>query len=228
MVQFHWWDYDVPGHVETACELDRLRRAGKIARLGVTNFDVPRLKQIVDANVPVASHQAQYSLLDSRPEHGLIDYCGAHGIAVLCYGTVAGGFLSDRWLGKPEPVDAIANRSLIKYKLIIDDFGGWAPFQNLLAAVNQVAVKHQVDIATVATCAMLGRPQVAAAIVGATNTAHLAAHERIGTLTLDDDDLAVLAAAVQGKSGPVGDVYDLERDRNGRHGQIMKYELNSQ
>jgi hypothetical protein len=34
-------------------------------------------------------------------------------------------------------------------------------------------------------------------------------------------------ARVAGKrNGPVGDVYDLERDRTGRHGRIMKYNLN--
>jgi hypothetical protein len=27
--------------------------------------------------------------------------------------------------------------------------------------------------------------------------------------------------------GPAGDIYDLERDRTGAHGRIMKYELNS-
>lgn len=39
LVQFHWWDFSVPRYVETAFELDKLRRAGKIAHVGVTNFD---------------------------------------------------------------------------------------------------------------------------------------------------------------------------------------------
>ena len=34
---------------------------------------------------------------------------------LLCYGTLAGGFLSERWLGAAEPGAALANRSLIKY-----------------------------------------------------------------------------------------------------------------
>ena len=51
---------------------------------------------------------------------------------LLCYGTVAGGFLSERWLGIPEPQEPFANRSLVKYKLIIDDFGGWDLFKELL------------------------------------------------------------------------------------------------
>src|SRR5258708_5213132 len=63
LVQFHWWDLAMPRYVETALELDRLRRAGKIARIGVTNFDTPRLQELVDAGIPITSHQVQYSLV---------------------------------------------------------------------------------------------------------------------------------------------------------------------
>jgi aryl-alcohol dehydrogenase-like predicted oxidoreductase len=220
-VQFHWWDYAVPRYVETALELDRLRRAGKIARVAVTNFDVPHLSEIVDAGVRVASHQLQYSLLDARPELHMVEYCQGRGIALLCYGTVAGGFLSERWLGQPEPQEPLPNRSLVKYKLIIDDFGGWPRFQALLGVLRQIALKHGTDMATVATRAILDRPGVAAAIVGATSSAHLAAHKRIGSLVLDAEEQALLKPGM----GPAGDVYTLERDRTGRHGRIMKYNL---
>ena len=226
LVQFHWWDYEVPGHVEAALELDRQRVAGKIGHLGVTNFDVPTLQSMLQAGVRFATNQLQYSLLDRRPEHAMVEFCRRNGIALLCYGTVAGGFLSERWLGEAEPAMPLTNRSLVKYKLIIDDFGGWGAFQVLLQALSGVATKHGCDIATVATRAILDRPQVAAAIVGATNTAHLPSHERMGSLRLDEEDLAALAAATRDASGPLGDVYGLERDRDGRHGRIMKYELN--
>jgi aryl-alcohol dehydrogenase-like predicted oxidoreductase len=227
IVQFHWWDYTVPRYVETALELDRLRRAGKIGHIGAINFDTPRLKELVDAGVPIVAHQIQYSLLDDRPEKGMVDYCRDHGIGLLCYGTVCGGFLSERWLGKPEPVGDLPNRSLIKYKLIIDEFGDWALFQQLLRTLDAIAQKHGADIASVASRAILDRDQVAAVIVGATNTAHLAAHAKLGRLRLDGEDLARIAAVTGQRRGPAGDVYDLERDRTGPHGRIMKYELNT-
>jgi aryl-alcohol dehydrogenase-like predicted oxidoreductase len=226
LVQFHWWDYASPRYVDVALELDRQRRAGKIARLGVTNFDVAHLAPIVEAGVPIAAHQVQYSLLDRRPQNGMVDYCQSHGIALLCYGTVAGGFLSEQWLDRPEPTGPLTNRSLVKYKLIIDDFGGWDAFQALLGALRHIAAKHGVDIASIATAAILNRPCVAAAIVGATNTRHLASHARIGALKLDAMDVEALDTATRGASGPLGDVYALERDRHGPHGRIMKYELN--
>jgi aryl-alcohol dehydrogenase-like predicted oxidoreductase len=228
-VQFHWWDYSIPRYVEVALELQRLKQAGKIARVAVTNFDVERLSEIVAAGVQIATHQLQYSLLDARPELHMVEYCRSHGIALLCYGTVAGGWLSERWLHQPEPVEPYGNRSLHKYKLIIDEFGGWRRFQSLLEVLDRIAAKHSteqsVDIATVATRAILDRPQVAAAIVGATNTAHLSSHLQIGSLHLDSDDHALLAGVLEPRSGPLGDVYTLERDRTGKHGRIMKYNL---
>lgn len=227
LVQFHWWDYDAPGYVEAGLELERLRRAGKIGRIGATNFDTPRLAALIDAGVPIVSHQVQYSLVDARPEHGMAQYCAERGISLLCYGTVAGGFLSERWLGRPEPGGDITNRSLIKYKLVIDDFGGWDAFQALLQVLKVIADKHGTDVASIGARAILDRPPVAAAIVGATNASHLASHVGIGALALDAEDRAAIAAAVQGRKGPIGDVYTLERDRTGRHGAIMKYELNS-
>src|SRR5262249_20243829 len=39
LVQFHWWDFAVPGFLEAAQCLDRLRADGRIRHLGVTNFD---------------------------------------------------------------------------------------------------------------------------------------------------------------------------------------------
>ena len=227
LVQFHWWDFATPRYVETALELDRLRRAGKIARIGVTNFDTPRLKQLIDAGIPITSHQVQYSLVDDRPNHGMVAYCQAQNIALLCYGTVCGGFLSERWLDKPVPMRDLANRSLAKYKLIIEDFGGWDLFQELLKVLGRVAAAHDTDIASVATRVMLDRDQVAAAIVGAVNTSHLQSHAQIGRLRLNAAELSSIANVVGRRRGPSGDVYDLERDRSGAHGRIMKYELNA-
>lgn len=226
LVQFHWWDYTVRRYVEAAMALERLRIKGKIAHIGVTNFDLPRLMELLDAGVPVVTHQIQYSLLDARALNGMAQACEARGIGLLCYGTVAGGFLSDRWLGRPEPDQVFVNRSLTKYKLIIDDFGGWRLLQELLRTLRDIANKHSCDIATVASRAMLQRRAVAAAIVGATNASHLPSNTRIGAVELDGDDLAKIAAVTRRHVGPEGDVFTLERDRQGRHGRIMKYDLN--
>lgn len=228
IVQFHWWNYAVPRWLETAQWLEELRRAGKILRIGGTNFDTEHLTAMRAAGVPMSSMQVQYSLLDRRPEKTLVAAAQANDIAIFCYGTVAGGFLGERWLGQPEPREPLENRSLVKYKLVIDEFGGWDLFQELLRALGAVAHRHGTDIATVASAAVLARPGVSAVIIGARNRAHLASNLRIASLALTSEDHAAIDA-VLAKSHPLaGDVYALERDTTGRHGSIMKYNLNSE
>jgi aryl-alcohol dehydrogenase-like predicted oxidoreductase len=227
VMQFHWWDFNVPGYVEAALELQRLQRAGQIRHLGLTNFDVAHIHELRAAGVRVVSHQVQYSLIDDRPDHGMVEYCKVNGIWLLCYGTVGGGFISERWLGRPAPAPAsLENRSLTKYRLIIDEFGGWEAFQQLLRTLHEIAAKHATDIASIATRVILDRAQVAAAIVGAVNTSHLASHSKVGDLILQDDDRRALEAVTRRRLGPKGDTYELERDRDGIHGRIMKYDLN--
>ena len=226
LVQLHWWDYDAPRWLETAQWLNELRLAGKIHKVSATNFDTDRMLAMVEGGVPLTSMQVQYSLLDSRPSRRMAAAAEANGISLLCYGTVAGGFLGDRWLGQPEPSDSLENRSLIKYKLIIDDFGGWDRFQALLRTLRQIADRHGADIATVASAAMLTRPAVAGVIVGARTRDHLASNLVISSTALTEEDHAEIAAALGPAREIEGDVYTLERDRHGRHGSVMKYNLN--
>ena len=227
LVQFHWWDYEQPRWLEAMGWLADLRREGKIAHLGGTNFDCAHIRDMIAAGIPLVSMQVQYSLLDIRPERGMVALAEAHGFSLLCYGSVAGGFLSDRWLGAPEPTGGQENRSLTKYKLIIDDFGGWGLFQELLATLRHIADRHGTDIATIASRVVLDRPAVAGVIVGARNRAHVAANAGISSVRLTAADRAEIAAVTDRRRGPEGDVYTLERDRTGRHGSIMKYNLNA-
>jgi aryl-alcohol dehydrogenase-like predicted oxidoreductase len=226
LVQFHWWNYSASGMIETGLWLRELAEAGKIDRIGGTNFDTPSTLALIGGGVPLVSMQTQYSLLDDRPENGLVEAADRHGFRLLCYGTVAGGFLSKRWLGEPEPVEPFANRSLVKYKLIIDDFGGWDLFQALLRALDRIAARHGVSITAVATRWVLDRPGVAAAIVGARYAEHLADNLAVFRFALTAHDLAEIEAVRARRTGPLGDAYALERDKDGRHGRIMKYNLN--
>lgn len=227
LVQFHWWDYDVPGCVQAMQWLQEFQKAGKIAHLGVTNFNVARLREILDGGVTLLTNQLQYSLLDHRPENGMIDLCREHGITLLCYGTIAGGFLSDRWLGQPDPTPPYANRSLIKYRLIIEEFGGWEPYQALLRTLADIARKHDSSIAAVAARYVLDKPQVAAALVGAKDSRHLEETLAIFRLALDADDRARLAPLLAAAKGPHGDCYELERDKDSIHARIMHMNQNT-
>jgi len=225
LVQLHWWDYEIPGYLDAAAWLDELRRAGKIRHVGLTNFDQTRVREIVAAGIPVVSHQVQYSVLDRRPASGVAAHCAHDGIGLLCYGALAGGFLSDRYLGRTDPASPLENRSLVKYRLIIDEFGGWERFQDILAALGGVAARHGVGIGAVAIRWVLDQPGVAGVIVGARHARHLDQIRQACVLALDDDDRAAVARVQAASSGPCGDVYDLERAKGGPHASIMRYTL---
>jgi aryl-alcohol dehydrogenase-like predicted oxidoreductase len=219
LVQFHWWDYRVPGYVEAMHWLQDVKRAGKVELIGTTNFDTARLSEIVASGVSVATNQLQYSVLDHRPERGLAAFCAARGIRLLCYGTLAGGFIGARWLGAPEPRPPFANRSLVKYWLIIEDFGGWRRFQELLSVLDAIAKRHRVSVGSVAIRYVLDKPAVGVAVVGARDAAHL--DDLVQPVTLDADDQAAIARVVAHAPGPRGDCYELERVENGPHSLIM-------
>jgi aryl-alcohol dehydrogenase-like predicted oxidoreductase len=227
LVQFHWWDYAQSGYVDAMGWLNQMRIDGKVRNVGTTNFDTPRVAEILTAGIPLVSQQLQYSVLDQRAANHLTALATENNVKFLCYGSVAGGFLSDKWLGQPEPDMPLENRSLVKYKLIIDDFGGWDLFQQLLGTLKIIGDQYGVDVATVASAWVLTQPQVAAVIVGARNQAHAMANAGIMDIALSATDHEKIKAIIDQSTGPLGDVYTLERDRNGRHGSIMHYNLNA-
>ena len=192
--------------------------------LDATNFDVTHLAEIVQAGVPLVTHQVQYSLLDSRPDRGMASFCREHGIQLLAYGTLGGGFLGGRQLGRADPEPPLANRSLVKYRLMIEEFGGWDRFQELLGRLDGIASRHDVSIANVAVRWTLARTGVAAAIVGAFDATHLDDNLRVFGFELDAQDLEHLEPFED--AGPQGDVYTAERESGGPHAAIMNYNLN--
>ena len=225
LVQFHWWNYEIPGHAEAMQHLETLRQSGKIRCLGVTNFDAPHLEELCNI-CDVVSAQIQYSLLDSRPAGPFAELAKSRNVALLTYGVLAGGFLTDHWLGKPDPGFAFENRSLVKYRLVIEDFGGWDLFQTLLSTLRRIANRHGVEISTIATRAMLDNRDVAATIIGARYANRLPRTLKVFDIELTEADNTELEAVLKQRQGPTGPVFGLERDTTGRHGQIMKYNLN--
>ena len=191
LLQFHWWDYDDERYLDALDELQHLRAEGRIRHLALTNFDTTHLETITRHGIRIVSNQVQYSLVDRRPEARMVRFCGDHEIGLLCYGTLCGGLLSERFLGQPEPGWSVLDTaSLQKYKQMIDAWGGWALFLQLLSVLKGVADKHGASIANVAVRAILDRPAVAGVIVGARLglSDHLDDNLRVFSLELDPDD----------------------------------------
>ena len=103
----------------------------------------------------------------------------------------------------------------------------WDVFQNLLRTLKAIGGKHSVAVSSVATRWVLDQPQIGAAIVGARYARHLEKTLEVFRFTLDAEDQAAINAVLETAPGPQGPVFGLERDRSGRHGRIMKYNLNT-
>lgn len=196
LLQFHWWDYSDRRYLDALKRLADLRDEGQIRHLAVTNFDTERLGIIVENGIRVVSNQVQYSLVDQRPAAKMAAFCAAHGVTLLTYGTLLGGLLSETWLGRAEPGrHELQTVSQQKYKNMIDAWGSWALFQELLAALKPIAGKHRVGIAEVGVRAILDREAVAGIIIGARLglAEHIADNARLFDFALDAEDEAALA-----------------------------------
>ncbi len=229
LVQFYWWDFEVGDWLEAVRCLADLQQAGKVRHIGATNFTASEIGAMErEVGIRVVSDQVQYSALDHRPEAGLADHCIGTGTGLLCYGALAGGLLTDTWRGMGDPGGTPSNRSLIKYRLVIDEFGGWHAYQALLGELSAIGKEKGVDLAAVALRYVLDRQAVAAAVVGFSSMERMSSNLRALEVELTEDDTARIRRHSDRAPGPSGEVFGLERDREGPHGRIMRYDLNAE
>jgi aryl-alcohol dehydrogenase-like predicted oxidoreductase/enamine deaminase RidA (YjgF/YER057c/UK114 family) len=213
MLQYHAWRFDDPRWLEHLWALQELKREGLIRHIGLTNFDTAHLRIAVSSGIEIVCNQVCYSVLDHRAQARMSDFCAAHNIALLAYGTLAGGFLARRWMDHPEPDwDALPTWSAMKYGRFIRAAGGWTAFQGVLRALHAVAARHDASLPNVACRYVLDQPAVAGIIVGARlgESEHIADNLRIFRLRLDAADRATIAAAVAALRvipGDCGDEY---------------------
>jgi aryl-alcohol dehydrogenase-like predicted oxidoreductase len=196
LVQFHWWVYNNPYYIDALKYLSDLRDEGKIKNVGLTNFDTERMQVMKDANLQIVSNQVQYSIVDRRPEIKMARFCRDNNASLLAYGTICGGLMSERYLGRPEPYD-LDTASLKKYKRMVDTWGGWELFQELLSVLSDIAQKHGASIANIATRYILDKPAAAGVIIGA----------RLGISDHRDDNAHVFGFRLDGDDdGSIEDV----------------------
>ncbi|KAI0691597.1 Aldo/keto reductase [Earliella scabrosa] len=192
LLQFFWQDYRDRSYLTAMEHLLRIRSAGQIRNLGLCNFDTKRTEEICVTFGPgcIVSNQVQFSIIDVRPLHGMHDLCERYGFKVLAYGTLCGGLLTDRWLGKPEPelYSGQLNPSQRKYlDMILKAWGTWDLFQTLLRLLRDIGDRHGgVSIANVAMRWVLEHAFVGAVLIGA----------RLGLSDNTDDNKRVFTFAL--------------------------------
>jgi aryl-alcohol dehydrogenase-like predicted oxidoreductase/enamine deaminase RidA (YjgF/YER057c/UK114 family) len=213
LLQFHAWRFSDPSWLDCLFCLQDLKEEGLIGHLGVANFDTAHLRIALTSGLRVVSNQVSFSLIDRRAAGRMAALCREFGVKLLAYGTLAGGLLTERWVGRPAPIEGeLATWSLMKYARFVQVAGGWERLQRLLNIVRDIAQKHGVSMANVASRAILDEPTVAGVIIGARlgERTHADDNARVFSFTLDEDDREALAAAQAGLlaiSGDCGDEY---------------------
>jgi len=166
LYQLHIPDADTPLE-ETARALDDLVRAGKVRYLGLSNHSA---WQICDAlwqsralNLETfVSAQARYNLLDRRIEEELIPCCRRHGVGLMPWSGLAGGFLTGKYRRGEVPPEGsrMTNAPAInKRALAEENFDKLAPLQSF-------AEEHGYDIGQLAVMWLLAKPWVSSVLSG--------------------------------------------------------------
>ncbi|MCW2928708.1 MAG: Oxidoreductase, aldo/keto reductase family [Thermoleophilia bacterium] len=176
---------------ETMRAFDELAQDGSVRAIGLSNYDAGQLREALDAcdehglARPVVL-QPEYNLLTRGAYEGELQAtCVEEGLAAAPYYALASGFLT----GKYQP-DAPAPDSR-RAGGVLRQFGtpeGWAA----LAAVEQVAARHDATPSQVALAWLRSRGGVVAPIASGTSPAQVT--ELMGSVDLEltPDDLALL------------------------------------
>ncbi|ASJ70704.1 aldo/keto reductase [Granulosicoccus antarcticus] len=198
LLQLHWWSFDHPGYIDVMDYLMELKQEGWIGQLGLTNFDTDHLSVLLSCGHEIATNQVCLSVLDQRALGDMSELCLSSGVRLLAYGTLAGGFLGDRWLNTSEPTD-VPDWSKMKYQRFIHAVGGWQVYQKILQTLATVAKEHDVSISNVATRWVMQQAAVTGTIVGArlTDSQHRQDNKNLLSLELTEDDLARIQSATQ-------------------------------
>lgn len=209
LLQFHWWTFEHPAWLDALHEMQAMKEEGLIGALGLTNFDAAHLGLALADGIEIASNQVSFSLIDRRAAGDLSALCQNKGVKLLAYGTLCGGFLSEKWLGKEEP-ETIPDWSRSKYKRFIDTAGGWTVYQGILSAAAEIARKHGVSVSNVASRWVLEHQAVAATIIGARlgENEHRDDNLKVFTFRLDEEDKTLLGNAFAASTPIPGDCGD--------------------
>ncbi len=101
LYQMHWPDPTTPIE-ETLRALDDVVKSGKVRYIGCSNFDAWQLSEamwtsrVFNLNSFITV-QPRYNLFERQIERELIPCCNMHGVGVIPWGPLAGGFLTGKF-----------------------------------------------------------------------------------------------------------------------------------
>ncbi len=187
LYQIHRWDTGTPIE-ETLEALHDVVKAGKVRYLGASSmyawqFSKALYLQQMHGWSRFVTMQNHYNLLNREEEREMLPLCADQGVGALPWSPLARGKLTRDW-------DATTARSET------DEFGrrlyAEPSDRQIVDRVAQVADQRGVSRAQVALAWVSRHPVVTAPIVGASKISHLDDAVASLTITLDDDEVALL------------------------------------
>jgi aryl-alcohol dehydrogenase-like predicted oxidoreductase len=195
LVQVHWPDPTTPVAATMGALLD-LRDAGKIREIGVSNFSAAMLEEVqrVLGDVPLASDQPKYNLLDRSIEAEILPWTRAHEVGVLAYSPIEQGLLAGA-----VPADRTFPRDDLRSTRASFSPDLRARVNAALARVARpIAARHEATLAQVAIAWVIAQPGVTSALVGARTEAQVLENAAAARIRLDPAEIADLSAAFGG------------------------------
>ncbi len=183
LYQIHWPDPNTPLE-DSMAELTKLKDAGKIRYIGVSNFTVELVAQ-ARALKEIVSVQPQYSLLHRKEESSLLPYCAKNKIGVLGYGSLAGGILTGKFHDIPA-LEEGDNRNKF-YQFFKEPT--WSKVQNVLDVLRTISEERSVPTAQIAINWSIARRGVTSALVGAKTPQQARSNAAAGEWSLSEEEL---------------------------------------
>lgn len=184
---------------ETFGAMKSLVEAGKVRHLGISEASSATIER-AHAVHPLSALQSEYSLWSREPEDGVLDTCRRLGIGFVAYSPLGRGFLTDE--------EATRTTSEGDFRSRNPRFSGDAREHNLALVKNleEIARSKGVTVAQLSLAWVLSRGVDVVPIPGTKRRKWLRENIAALEISLSDDDVAALEAAVP-RSAVEGDRY---------------------
>ncbi len=164
--------------------LEKMRFAGKIKNIGVSNFSIQDIELLKGAG-EIDYYQTGYSLIWRFPEKEIIPYCTDKGIKIISYSSLAQGILTDKFdISKRFPPNDPRNKLAFFY----DDSSQHV--KAFLKAFREITLMAEISVSKLALYWSLTRPWMDTVLVGSRNRKQI--EENISSLNIDPDPEVML------------------------------------
>ena len=205
LYQIHWPNWEVPIEVSLKA-LEDLKSSGKVRAIGVSNFGIQDLSDLLDEG-HCETNQLNYGLLWRVVEHEILPLCKANDVGLICYSPLAQGLLTGRYSSADDVPDGLArtrwysgDRPNAKH----GEAGCEDEVFEALNAIREICEGIGQEMATVSLAWVRQQLGVTSVLVGARSPDELLWNLPAISLVLEDDVIGQLRTATEAVKKKIG------------------------